>query len=109
MLSPNTKLHSLGVSRAGTGTRLWLEGKRLLNHGFTQGMTCKRIWGDNRLIIHPLNADAWDMLERENRTTIAGTTDRPIIDITGAMVAACFPAGQVMVTWAHGRIVIEGV
>ena len=109
MLSPNTKHHSLGVSRAGTGTRLWLEGKRLINHGFTQGTPCVRIWANGRLVIEPCSPDHWDTLERENRTTIAGTAGRPIIDITGAMVAACFPSGQVVVTWAHGRIVIEGV
>lgn len=109
MLAPNTKHHSLGVSRAGTGTRLWLEGVRLQRNGFTLGTQCARHWAPNRLVITPCDGAIWDVLDRDCRTTIAGTIDRPIIDITGKLVAACFPTGQVMVTWARGSIVIEGV
>lgn len=109
MLQANINHHALGVSRAGTGTRLWLEGKRLLANGFTHGTQCQRIWSQGKLVIEACGPTHWDALERQNRTTIAGTAARPIIDITGAIVAACFPTGQVMVSWSHGRIVIEGV
>ena len=109
MLQANTFHHALGVSRAGAGTRLWLEGKRLLNHGFTLGTPCQRIWAQGKLRLEACSQSHWDQLERQDRTTIAGTVNRPIVDITGARVAACFPTGNVMVSWARGVITIEGV
>jgi len=109
MLQANTKLHSLGTSRAGNGTRLWLEGKRLQNHGFSHGTLCVRIWSHGLLTIRPCDQDLWNTLERDERTTIAGSAARPIIDITGLQVARAFPSGNVAVTWSHNQITIRGV
>lgn len=109
MLSPNTKQHAVGTSRAGNGTRIWLEGKRLNANGFTHGTQCIRIWSQGYLVIRPCGSDTWATLERDQRTTIAGSSARPIIDITGEQVARAFPTGQVLVTWSHNQITIEGV
>lgn len=109
MLQTNTRHHTLGVSRAGTATRIWLEGKRLIANGFAHGMPCERQWSQGRLTIVPASPAAWDALDRQNRSTVAGTPMRPILDITGEQIARTFPTGRVMVMWSHNRIVIEGV
>ena len=99
--------HKLGNTRAGNGTRLWLEGKRLLDHGFTHRATCERIWSENKLVIRIVPQDT--LLPRANKTTIAGAIDRPIIDITGAQIARTFPSGQVIVTWSLNSITVQGI
>ena len=109
MLAPNTKQHTLGISRAGNGTRVWLEGKRLAANGFSHGTQCARHWSAGRLLITPIDSATFDALERDSRSTIAGTPARPILDITGLQVARAFPSGQVLVTWSQGSISIEGV
>lgn len=101
-----TFTHRLGKSRAGIGTRIWLEGKRLSAHGFFHTAQCERRWSDGKLIIRVVDDVAFASLERSNRTTVAGSDDRPIIDITGEQVAAAFPSGVVIATWSQGRIVI---
>jgi hypothetical protein len=60
-------------------------------------------------VLRPCDSLTWDLLPRDERTLIAGTPSRPIIDITGATVAACFPTGQVTVTWSHNLITVEGI
>lgn len=109
MLLQNTKRHTLGVSRAGNGTRIWLEGKRLAANGFGHGTQCARHWSAGKLTIAPIDSASFDALERDSRSTIAGTPARPILDITGLQVARAFPTGHVLVSWAHGLITIEGV
>jgi hypothetical protein len=103
-----TFTHRLGKSRAGDGTRVWLEGKRLSAHGFIHKAPCERKWSEGKLVIRVVTQEAFDALERNNRTTVAGSVDRPIIDITGEAVAAAFPSGLVTVTWSQGRCVITG-
>jgi hypothetical protein len=109
MLQTTVKHHTLGVSRAGNGSRLWLEGKRLANNGFSHGTLCARIWSHNCLILRPVDSATWETLERDSRTTIAGSVNRPIIDITGQDVARTFPSGHVAVTWSHNLITVTGV
>lgn len=101
--------HSLGHTRAGSGTRLWLEGQRLLANGFNHRKLVSRQWSPNKLVLTVIDSDAWSRLSRANRTTIAGTVDRPIIDITGQIIRATFPSGQVIVSWSHNSITIEGI
>lgn len=101
--------HALGGTRAGAGTRLWLEGKRLSANGFHHRLLVQRTWSANRLVLAIVDSDTWNRLPRANRTTIAGTIDRPIIDITGQIVRATFPSGQVIVSWSHNSIAIEGI
>lgn len=102
-----TFTHRLGKSRAGNGTRVWLEGLRLVHHGFTHATQVERKWTEGKLVLRVVDAAAFANLERANRTTVAGSIARPIIDITGEAVAKAFPSGNVTVTWSAGRCVIE--
>jgi hypothetical protein len=101
-----TFTHKLGTSRAGAGTRIWLEGKRLSAHGFTHRMPFTRIWHEGKLVLRVCDAETWEAQERSWRGTVAGSVDRPIIDITGEMVAKAFTSGTVNVTYSANRIVI---
>lgn len=106
-MSKQTFSHKLGTSRAGDGTRLWLEGKRLADHGFTHGTLIERVWGSDRLILRLTGSqEYWNTLPRNERGRVAGTEGRPIVDITGAQVAETFPGGVVSVTWSQGRCVV---
>jgi hypothetical protein len=101
-----TFTHKLGTSRAGAGTRLWLEGKRLSDHGFVHRAACERRWSEGKLVLRVVDRDTFAALERSNRTSVAGSEARPIIDITGEAIAKAFPSGEVTVTWSHGRCVV---
>jgi hypothetical protein len=100
--------HRLGKTRAGEGTRIWLEGKRLSDHGFTHGAYVERKWSEGRLVLSVVDADAFDALARADRSTVAGTPQRPILDIVGVAVREAFPSGHVTATWSQGRCVIKG-
>lgn len=100
--------HKLGATRAGPGTRIWLEGKRLITHGFHHGAFVAREWHEGKLRLSVVDAATFEALPRSERTTVAGSAARPIIDITGAQVAAAFPSGNVTATWfADGRCIIK--
>lgn len=101
-----TFTHRLGKSRAGEGTRVWLEGKRLTVHGFAYRVHVERKWSEGKLVLRVVDAAAFEALDRANRTTVAGSAARPIIDITGEAVAQAFPSGVVTVTWSADRCVI---
>lgn len=109
MAKSNTFTHKLGKTRAGEGTRIWLEGNRLIAHGFTHGATCQRKWSEGKLIIVTVDAATFDALPRAERTTVAGKPERPIIDIVGEAVRVAFPSGSIEATWSQGRITIKGV
>lgn len=100
--------HKLGKTRAGDGSRIWLEGKRLLDHGFFYTAHCERKWSEGKLIIRLIDAAAFDALPRTDRTMVSGSDARPIIDIVGEQVRAAFPSGFIEATWSQGRIVIKG-
>jgi hypothetical protein len=101
--------HTLGKTRAGEGTRIWLEGKRLIDHGFVHGAFVMRTWSEGRLHLAVTSEGEWQTLPRSERTTVAGTAARPIIDITGAAVRDAFPSGKITATWfADGRCIIKG-
>lgn len=104
-----TFTHRLGKTRAGDGTRIWLEGNRLLAHGFTYRAQCERKWSEGKLIVRVVEAAAFDELPRSERTTVSGSDARPIIDIVGEQVRDAFPTGHVEATWSQGRVVIRGV
>jgi hypothetical protein len=100
--------HTLGKTRAGEGTRIWLEGKRLIDHGFTHGAHVRREWHEGKLRLSVVDAAAFEALPRNERTTVAGSAARPIIDITGVAVREAFPSGKVTATWfTDGRCIIK--
>lgn len=96
----------LGTTRAGERTRIWLEGKRLIAHGFNRGQCVERVWSDDKLVLRTVERDAWEALPRDARTTVAGTDARPIIDIATERVATTFQGSHVSVSYRQGRITI---
>lgn len=106
-----TFTHKLGKTRAGEGTRIWLEGQRLLDHGFTHGAHVKRIWWPEkqRLTLMVIDAATFEQLPRNERCTVAGSAARPILDIVGEAVRDTFPTGTVEAGWSQGRVYIKGV
>jgi len=62
--------------------RVWIEGKILLEHGFQRGVKFARTMrDDNRMDL---------FFAGEGQHTIAGTTERPIIDLNGKYLDALF-------------------
>lgn len=104
-----TFTHKLGKTRAGEGTRIWLEGQRLIDHGFLKNTGCERVWSEGKLIIRVVPIERFEELPRANRTMVSGRADRPVIDIVGEAVCAAFPTGHIEATWSQGRITIKGV
>jgi hypothetical protein len=96
----------LGKTRAGERSRIWLEGKRLNAHGFTHRTPFHKTWSAGRLVIEAATAEGVEGLPRDARGTVAGAGERPVIDITGALVAKVFGGTHVRVTFSHRRIVI---
>ena len=95
------------TNRAGPRTRIWIEGARLLRHGFTARQLVLRVWGEHRLILMPTSPNEWNAAARDERGSIAGTETRPIIDITGALVFQTFRTERVTVKFANGNIDIS--
>lgn len=100
----------LGTTRAGPRTRVWLEGKRLLDHGFTHGTLIERQWdaAKHRLVLRVIPAALFETLHRDNRGTVAGSAARPIIDIASTLVSSTFKGDHVTVTYSAGQITITG-
>lgn len=108
--SSNTFTHKLGKTRAGEGTRIWLEGQRLIDHGFTHGVLFARDWNDTRdiLTITLCTPEEFNALPRDARGRVSGSAARPVIDIVGQHVAQMFPGGTIAATWSPNRITIKG-
>ena len=110
MVNPEKTFTSkLGTTRAGERTRIWLEGNRLIAHGFNRGECVQRKWSDDRLTLSLVDRAAWEALPRDERTTVAGTDKRPIIDIATERVAPTFKGTHVNVTYRQGRITITQI
>lgn len=97
----------LGTTRAGPRTRVWLQGSRLADHGFPVGSKFRKQWTDNRLVITSTTHEAFDELPRNERGTVSGDVARPVIDVTGQIVAETFKHETVVARFTSGRIVIS--
>jgi len=82
--------------------RIWIEGSRLLSAGFRPGiMLAKAIDGDS-LILSVVSE------RRLKKHSIAGTLDRPILDLCGKWVTRFMgDHPKVAVTLSRGRITIR--
>jgi hypothetical protein len=99
-----TVTHKLGVARKIERSRVWLEGKRLVAHGFTQGTEYSTFMEGGKLV---MVVGAVSMLGVTVRV-VAGTKDRPIIDIVGVQIREAFGKGtHVSVEYTMGRIVVS--
>jgi hypothetical protein len=97
------------TSKAGERTRIWLEGKRLVAHGFTVGTRYQRVWYEaaHTLILYVCKEETFAELARADKGTVSGKGDKPIIDIVGTRVREVFGKGEtVNVTYTKNRIVI---
>lgn len=111
----NVAISKLGKTRAGERSRIWLEGKRLVAHGFTRGT---RFYIEKRPSIDGwvlLTFERWmaanDNAEAIKAGTVAGTEERPIIDTVGALVRDTFgtKGTHVRCEFRQGVILIESI
>jgi len=96
----------LGTTRAGERTRIWIEGARLADNGFTVGKFFAREWHKQSLVLTLISAAQFDKLSRDARGTVSGKDTKPIIDVTGAKVAATFSGSHVVAVYSPGKITI---
>jgi hypothetical protein len=99
-----TSTHKLGRG----GSRLWLEGQRLLDHKFDHGRLFKKTWGKSKLTLELVDLMTWCELPFAERATVSGSLRRPIIDITGAKMAGLFRQHHpyVNVRWEPGKLTV---
>jgi hypothetical protein len=88
----------IGAARQTPGSRVWIEGTRLMAAGFTVGQRYNLTEIDNQLIL---------TLASDGQRKVSGKGDKPIIDITGDLIRRVF-AGRTTVTVEYtDRIVIS--
>lgn len=92
-------LSKLSTARGIARSRVWLEGKRLADHGFAHGVAYDAQWERGALVLRP---------SAEGKRHIAGTPARPIVDITGEHIRDAFGANAyVAVTYSRDVITIR--
>lgn len=93
----------IGANKGVPRSRIWIEGRRLVEAGFTPGTRYDRSHAT------PSGTGLYLFATPDGRYKVSGKGDKPIIDITGALVARLFPAPQthVVVTFKPGSIDIE--
>jgi hypothetical protein len=97
----------LGTAKRIERSRIWIEGKRLVNAGFSVGQ-CYSLDTSNpkRWTLTAVIGASFNLDDPSVRA-VSGKGDKPIIDITGAHVRDAFGAGtHVRVTYAPGLITI---
>ena len=91
----------VGASKRIPQSRIWLEGSRLISAGFAHGTRYDVVWNALGATLIPDTAGA---------RKVAGTVDRPIIDITGEKVralCATLCTDRVVVIYSAQKIEIE--
>jgi hypothetical protein len=88
-------LTKIGTSKKIARSRIWLEGRRLIDAGLAHGVRY-----DVRETLSGIVISAHPMGNRR----VAGTPERPVIDITGAMVRDNFRADFAEVVFSQGVI-----
>ena len=82
--------------------RIWIEGSRLLSVGFRPGIMLSKAIIDGSLILSVVSE------RRLKKHSIAGTLDRPILDLCGKWVTRFMgDHPKVAVTLSRGRITIR--
>ena len=87
----------LGTNKKVPKSRIWIEGKRLIDAGFTVGARYHRTCFQSAIRL-TLNADG--------PYKVSGKGDKPIIDITGKVVTDRFRGDDVTVVYKEGVIEI---
>jgi len=89
----------VGASKRIPQSRIWIEGRRLIDAGFAHGARYDVVWTDAGATLKLCPAGA---------RKVAGAVDRPIIDITGASVRS-LQSDSATVTFSDKKITIEGI
>ena len=93
-----TFISKIGAARRMPGSRVWIEGTRLVAAGFTVGVRYNLTEADGQLIL---------TVAADGQRKVSGKGDKPIIDITGDLIRRVF-AGRLTVTVEYtDRIVIS--
>ena len=100
-------VHKLSTARGQEHSRIWLERERLTRAGFTKGKTFRKTWAGGALTL-TLAKPGKDDAARDFGT-VAGTDDRPVIDIVGEKVREYFgsKATHISVTYEEGSITVR--
>ena len=93
----NVIVVKVGASKRIPQSRIWIEGWRLISAGFAHGTRYDVVWTDAGATLKLCPAGA---------RKVAGTIDRPIINITGASVRA-LGVDRVSVSFDHAVITIR--
>ena len=88
----------VGASKRIPQSRIWIEGWRLIGAGFSHGVRYNVTWHDTGATLTPDAAGA---------RKVAGTVDRPIIDITGEKVRALGADRVIIIYHESKKIEIE--
>jgi hypothetical protein len=98
--------HKLSTHHGQENARIWMEGARLVEAGFTVGARFSVAWTPATLtlaLVAPFEG------RRQGFGKVSGKGDKPIVDIVGAPVLEAFGkhADHVSVTYEAGRITIR--
>lgn len=97
-------MNTTTVSKVGENrgrTRVWLEGSRLLASGFNHKTAYSVTYHAGRVDLSTTEA-------AEGVRYVAGSPERPVIDLCAAKVGAALgKCERVAITWAAGRISIQ--
>lgn len=110
---PVTFVTKLGAAKGVPKSRIWIEGKRLIDAGFTPGRYFAKEWATTRNpanVMLRLTLLAEDDVVNTAPCKVSGKGEKPIIDITGEVVKLAFGDyhEKVECTFTPGVIVIKG-
>jgi hypothetical protein len=110
----HTFVSKLGTARQVSKSRIWIEGKRLVDAGFTVGAYFVKEWlyeeGEPSAIALRLTKVGDGDVMTTAPCKVSGKDSKPIIDITGASVRDVFGSrfDHVTCVFELGRITITG-
>ena len=88
----------IGAARQVPGSRVWIEGTRLVAAGFTVGLRYNLLELDGQLIL---------TLASDGQRKVSGKGDKPIIDLTGDLIRRVFANRPTVNVEYTDRIVIS--
>jgi hypothetical protein len=93
-----------GTSRGIPLSRIWLEGAKLSDHGFTHGQKFHVEHSAGYMRLTAFRVESVDVPVRK----VSGTPQRPIIDLTGELIRSTFTAERVTVEFSTNTIILKG-
>tara|TARA_R110000868_G_scaffold379731_1_gene645666 strand:- start:140 stop:484 length:345 start_codon:yes stop_codon:yes gene_type:complete len=103
------QLTIIGTNHGKAVSRIWIEGKRLIESGFVRGARY-----DREVVNIEGNLTIWLQISKDGKYKVAGKGDKPIIDTSGKIIRDVFPdtgddtAKQVIeVTYGDGVIILQ--